>query len=88
MFELFNPKIKSVQGNMPQRGHHYGMHSRSLNAQNFRQYISQRTKDVCVGCYFGKECAIKDYASFSLNKIYKKEVIFSSSSALTKVQQP
>ena len=41
---------------------------------DFRQYISQRVKDVSVACYIGRDCAIRDYSSFSVNRIYRKEV--------------
>lgn len=40
---------------------------------DFRQYISQRVKDVSVACYIGRDCAIRDYSSFSVNRIYRKE---------------
>jgi len=29
---------------------------------------------VSVACYLGRECAIKDYSNFSVNKIFRKEV--------------
>ena len=32
----------------------------------FRQYISQKTQDVSIGCYLGRECSIGDYSRFSL----------------------
>ena len=41
--------------------------------RDFRQFISQRTKDVSVACYIGRDCAIRDYAGFSVTKISKKE---------------
>ena len=46
--------------------------------RDFRQFISQRTKDVSVACYIGRDCAIRDYAGFSVTKISKKEYTITS----------
>ena len=48
-------------------------YSNDSTDSDFRQYISQRVKDVSVACYIGRDCAIRDYSSFSVNRIYRKE---------------
>lgn len=45
---------------------------------DFRQYISQRVKDVSVACYLGRDCAIRDYSTFSISKIYRKEALIAA----------
>ena len=58
------------------RGGYYDSYNDGYNDSSdadFRQYISQRVKDVSVACYIGRDCAIRDYSNFSVNKIYRKE---------------
>ena len=76
MFELFNSRYKEDPASLHNYGHRHYYNPHHNN--QFRQYISQKTRDVTVVCYLGRDCAIRDYRNFSVSKIYKKDVPLSS----------
>ena len=78
MFEIFNSKVKPLNGssmNSYDKGFHHNNHLGSNGQEQFRQFISNRTKDVSVSCYLGKEAAIKDYSKFNAARLSKKDVV-------------
>jgi len=68
MFELFSSKYHEKRSQYGRNSlYHHGFDEG--RSQDFKQYISARTRDVHVACYLGRDCALIDYQNFVAYRI-------------------